>query len=83
MEEKKRFATSLEAESQAEPPMVVLVKDLGEWALNDIIARLELDKKNPKVDHYHKKYWEIAVACLGEQEVKKRLKTTWKKGGFV
>ena len=53
---------------------VVSSSALGEWAWQTIKERLEKDKKNINVDHYHKRYWEIAVACLGEKEIENRLK---------
>lgn len=51
----------------------IAIKDLGEWAVENIKKRVKLDEIEPNVGHYPQKYVSIAVACLGQKTVLKIL----------
>ena len=78
------FKDFLKEKASYEPAFagkVVSVKDLGEWALNETIERIKLKKSYKNFIDFLMMQWdypayyvELAVACLGEAEVKKRLK---------
>ncbi len=68
----------------------VLTKDLGEWAWNNCysiveeykeffeeeptVEKIEKTLETEDVPHNDIQIWDIAVSCLGEKEIKKRLK---------
>jgi len=64
-----------------ENPVFISIKALGEWAFNKYFttSRIKwyrpamLDRKNKRSFRSRPLVYDIAIACLGESEVKKRL----------